>query len=147
MVDACELVISTDPKDIDRERLHAFLSERSYWSMGIERAALDKALEASICFTALMGDEMVGFARVITDGVTMAYLSDVYVEEAYRGKSIGKRLMEAVMSHPDLKNLRRFLLATKDAHSLYAQYGFQPIDDPEFLMQIRDPNNLIKDDS
>lgn len=127
--------ISDDPLAIDRTRLHAFLSERSYWAKGIPREIVDRAIEGSLCFSALAGEEMVGFARVVTDRATFAYLADVYVEEPHRGRGIGKRLVAAVLAHPDLQGLRRWLLATADAHGLYAAFGFSPLSAPERLME------------
>jgi GNAT superfamily N-acetyltransferase len=98
---------------------------------------LDKAIDNSLCFAALRDGDLVGFARVVTDRATFAWLCDVFVAEQARGAGVGKRLMEAVVTHPDLLGLRRFLLATRDAHGLYRQYGFRPIENPEALMAIR----------
>jgi predicted GNAT family N-acyltransferase len=130
--------ISDDPAAIDRDRLHAFLSLRSYWAKGIPREVMERSLDHSLCFTALVGAEMVGFARVVTDRATFAYLADVYVEEAHRGRGTAKRLMAAVLAHPDLQRLRRWLLATADAHGLYAGFGFSPLSAPERLMERLD---------
>jgi N-acetylglutamate synthase-like GNAT family acetyltransferase len=96
-----------------------------------------RSIEGSIPFSAFLDGIQVGFARVVTDRATFAWLADVWVEEAHRGRGIGHALMEAVVAHPDVQTLRRFLLATRDAHSLYAQYGFTPIDKPEAYMAVR----------
>ncbi|MCM2316979.1 MAG: GNAT family N-acetyltransferase [Thermoanaerobaculia bacterium] len=134
MNDAIE--ITTDPERIDLDTLHGWISS-SYWAPGIPKEVVKRSIEGSIPFTAFLGGRQVGFARVVTDRATFAWLADVWVEESVRGKGIGHRLMEAVLAHPDLQALRRFLLATRDAHSLYAQYGFEPIDKPEAYMAIR----------
>lgn len=132
--------ISNDPAAIDRDRLHAFLAARSYWAKGIPREVMERSLANSLCFTALAGEEMVGFARVVTDRATFAYLADVYVEEAHRGRGVGKRLVEAALRHGDLQGLRRWLLATADAHGLYEGFGFTPLSAPERLMERLDRN-------
>jgi GNAT superfamily N-acetyltransferase len=129
--------ITTDTTRLNRDRLHQWLSGEAYWSPGIPRALLDKAIDNSLCFGAIRDGELVGFARVITDRATFAWLCDVFVSADERGAGVGKRLMEAVMAHPDLQGLRRFLLATRDAHGLYRRYGFRPIDNPDTLMGIR----------
>ena len=128
--------ITTDAARLDRDRLHGWLSS-AYWSQGLPRPVLDKAIDNSLCFAALRDGDLVGFARVVTDRATFAWLCDVFVAEQARGAGVGKRLIEAVVTHPDLLGLRRFLLATRDAHGLYRQYGFRPIENPEALMAIR----------
>ncbi len=128
--------ITTDLARLDRDRLHTWLSG-AYWSRGIPRPVLDRALENSICFGALLDGETVGFARVVTDRASFAWLCDVFVDEGSRGAGVGKRLMDAVIAHPDLQGLRTFMLATRDAHGLYERYGFRPLDEPERFMAIR----------
>jgi GNAT superfamily N-acetyltransferase len=93
-----------------------------------------------MCFGIYLGGEQVGFARVITDKATFAYLADVYVLEAHRGQGLSRRLVEQIQAHPELQGLRRFLLATADAHGLYAQFGFKPLSAPDRMMEIRDPD-------
>ena len=134
-----DLSITTDPAAIDRDRLFRFLHERSYWAKGIPRAVMERSLERSLCFTAREDGEMVGFARVVTDGAVFAYLADVYVEEAARGKGIGKQMMAAISAHPVLQGLRRFMLTTQDAHGLYAQFGFTALNVPERHMERLGP--------
>jgi GNAT superfamily N-acetyltransferase len=97
---------------------------------------VDRSIDNSLCFGAYDGDEQVGFARVVTDSATFAYLGDVFVVEAHRGRGLGKKLVEAVMAHPDVQGVRRFMLATGDAHSLYAQFGFHAPRDPDLLMEL-----------
>jgi GNAT superfamily N-acetyltransferase len=128
--------ITSDPGRIDLDTLHRWLSG-SYWAPGIPKEVVKRSIEGSIPFAAFFEGRQVGFARVVTDRATFAWLADVWVDETMRGKGIGHRLMEAVVAHPDLQTLRRFMLATRDAHSLYAQYGFTPIDKPEAYMAIR----------
>lgn len=129
-------ILSTDKSLLDVEAIHHFLSTESYWAKHIPRALVERAIDHSICFGLYNGNAQVGFARVITDQATFAYLADVYVLDGHRGRGLSKWVMEAVMAHPDLQGLRRFMLATADAHGLYAQFGFTPVEKPERLMQI-----------
>jgi len=133
-------IISTDKARFDVAAIHAYLT-RSYWSPGIPRAVVEKAIAGSLCF-GLFSEQgnQVGFARAITDGATFAYLADVYVLEEHRGKGLGKWIVETTLAHPSLQGLRRILLATRDAHELYAQFGFEPLATPESLMSIHRPN-------
>ena len=130
-----EYRISSDPADVDLDAVHAFLT-RSYWAEGISRELVARAIAGSIPFSLLHGAALVGFARVITDRATYAYLADVFVLEAHRGQGLGRRLVEAAMAHPDLQGLRRFGLVTRDAHALYASVGFTPLAHPERHMEI-----------
>ncbi|HEY6644293.1 GNAT family N-acetyltransferase [Povalibacter sp.] len=131
--------ITTDRSLMDGAAIHAFLT-RSYWSSGIPRSIVERAMANSLCFGLLHGSVQVGFARVITDKATFAYLADVYVLEEHRGKGLSKRLMDAVFSHQDLQGLRRFMLATRDAHGLYRQFGFSELTHPEHLMAVMRPD-------
>jgi GNAT superfamily N-acetyltransferase len=131
--------IANDVKRFDVDAIHAFLS-RSYWSPGVPKVIVERAIANSLCFGVLRGTEQVGFGRVVTDRATFAYLADVYILEEHRGKGLSKRLMEAVVAHPDLQGLRRMLLATNDAHTLYARYGFKSLAAPERMMEIHRPN-------
>jgi len=130
-----QLHISTDPAALDVTLIHQFLSEQSAWALGISRATVERAIANSLCFGAYLEGRQVGFARVTTDRATFAYLADVFVVEAERGKGVSKALMAAVLAHPDLQGLRRFMLATSDAHALYARYGFTPPARPATLME------------
>jgi GNAT superfamily N-acetyltransferase len=131
--------ISTDPSRLQLEAIHAYLT-RSYWSPGVPQHIVARAIANSLCFGIYLGDAQVGFARVITDKATFAYLADVYVLEEHRGQGLSKRLVAQIQAHPDLQGLRRFMLATADAHGLYAQYGFKAPARPDNLMEIRDPD-------
>ena len=131
-------VITTDPGRLDVDAIHAYLS-RSYWAPGIPRDTVARSLPGSIPFGLLHGRDQVGFARVISDRATFAYLCDVYVLEAHRGRGLGTWLMEAVVTHPDLQGLRRFVLVTRDAHGLYTRFGFTPLARPERFMEIARP--------
>ena len=134
-----EYEISCDKERLDVEAIHAFL-ERSYWSPGVPRAVVQKAILNSLCFGVYQAGRQVGFARVVTDKSTFAYMADVYILEPHRNRGLGKRLVEFIMAHQELQGLRRFMLATRDAHGLYAQFGFGPVATPERLMEILDPD-------
>lgn len=131
--------ITTDRSRMDVDAIHAFLSG-SYWSPGIPRPTVERAMQSSLCFAVLCEGRHAGFARVITDRTTFAYLADVHVLEAHRGRGLSKRLMEAVLQHPDLQGLRRMMLATRDAHGLYEKYGFTPLASPAMMMERHDPD-------
>lgn len=134
-----EYTITTDPRRFDLAAIHTFLT-RSYWSPGVPLAIVERAVSNSLSFGLLYGDEQVGFARVVTDKATFAYLADVYVLETHRGRGLSKWLLEVIQSHEDLQGLRRFLLATKDAHGLYTQFGFKELGYPSRMMEIVNPN-------
>ncbi len=132
--------ITTDPSQFDYDVIHAFLNN-SYWSPGIPLHTLKKAIENSLSFAVLNADdETVGFARMITDRATFAYLADVFIIESMRGQGLSKWLMQTIQDHPDLQGLRRMVLITRDAHGLYEQYGFGPIAHPERMMEIVRPD-------
>ena len=135
--------ISTDPARVDLDAVHAELTA-SYWSPGIPRDVVAKGIANSIPFSLLAPDgSQAGFARVVTDRASYAYLGDVYVAEEHRGKGLGKWLVETVLAHPDLQGVRRFALATADAHGLYARYGFAPPRDPgTHMFREREPAEL-----
>jgi GNAT superfamily N-acetyltransferase len=134
------LRISCDPREMDVALIHAFLSEQSYWSQGVPLDTVRRAIDNSLCFGAFAGHAQVGFARVVTDRATFAYLADVFVLPTHRARGVGKALMTAVLAHPDLQGLRRFMLATRDAHALYAQFGFTPPVRPHTLMERFEPD-------
>ena len=129
--------ISTDRDRIDRELVHRFLSEESYWAQSRTRAENDRIIDASLCFGVYEDGRQIAHARVVTDTVAFGYLGDVFVLPEARGRGVGKALMEAVLSHPHVRGLKRFTLVTDDAHGLYAQYGFRPLDDVRKWMQRR----------
>ncbi len=130
-----QFVISTDRDRLDVDAIHAYLSH-SYWAAGIPRELVARSIQGSLCFGLYLDKTQIGFARVISDRATFAYLADVYVLEGYRGLGLAKWLMSVVMSHPDLQGVRRFMLVTRDAHGLYEQYGFRQIESPRRLMEI-----------
>lgn len=133
--------ITDDVTRIDIARVHHYLSEESYWAKGIPFDVVDRAVRNSLSFAVLdAAGELAGFARVITDRATFAYLADVFILEQHRGKGLSKQLMAAILEHPQLQDLRRWMLATQDAHGLYSQYaGFRPIRFPERWMERHDP--------
>jgi GNAT superfamily N-acetyltransferase len=128
-----------DLRPADRDLVYRFLSHEAYWSQGLPREVFDAAVANSLSFAAYAGDELVGYSRVVTDRATFAWLCDVFVLPAHRGNGISKQLMDAVMAHPDLARVRNFMLATRDAHGLYAKYGFAPLAEPARWMAIRRP--------
>ena len=132
-----ELEISTDPARIDLNVVYEFL-QTSYWAKGRRRSVIERAVTHSLCFGAYQDGRQVGFARVVSDRAIFAYLMDVFVIPECRGRGISKKLVRAVLDHPELQNLRVFLLATKDAHGLYSQFGFRPLAEPERWMAIQD---------
>jgi GNAT superfamily N-acetyltransferase len=131
--------ISDDPALLDLDVIHGFLRE-SYWSPGVPREVVEKSVRGSLCFGIYRDAAQVGFARCVTDRATFAWLADVFVLPAHRGRGLSKWLLERIRAHPDLQGLRRFCLATRDAHGLYAQYGFVPLRSPDRFMEIHDPD-------
>jgi GNAT superfamily N-acetyltransferase len=133
------LEFSTDINRMDVDLIHRELTT-SYWSPGIPRVTVLRAMENSLCFSAFQDDRMVAFARVITDRAAFAWLADVFVLPEIRGIGVGKKLIAHILQHADLQGLRRFMLGTRDAHGLYRQFGFEPIENPALLMQIFKPD-------
>jgi len=136
--------ISTDKYLLDFDTIYRYLDQDSYWSKGIPRERLQKAIQNSICFGIYLQNKQVGFARVATDQATFAYICDVFVLPDYRGLGLSKWLIQTVVAHPELQGLRRWSLATADAHGLYAQFGFTPITRPERWMEIFSPYQAKK---
>ena len=124
-----DYTVTTRRERMDVDAIHAYLV-RSYWASGIARETVEEAMRHSLCFGLYAGDRQIGFARVITDRATFAYLCDVFIDDSYRGRGLGKWLMAAVMDHPDLQGLRRWTLATRDAHGLYKQFGWTDLKHP-----------------
>lgn len=116
--------------------IHAFLSRRSYWAQNVPVEIVERSIRNSLCFGMFKAGRQIGFARVVTDCTTFAWLADVFIVEEVRGCGLGKKLVAAVLGHPDLQNLRRFMLGTRDAHTLYEQYGFAPLQFPERFMEF-----------
>jgi GNAT superfamily N-acetyltransferase len=129
-------IFSDDKNKIDIAAVHHFLSTSSYWAMGIPIETVAKSVKNSLCFGIYKEQRQVGFARWVTDGATFAYLADVYVLEEFRGLGLSKSLMSLMMFHEELQGLRRYQLATRDAHTLYQQYGFKALEQPENSMAI-----------
>lgn len=132
--------LSTDKTRLDVDAIHDFLAHSSYWAQGRPREVVVRTIENSMCFGIYDGARQAAFARVVTDCATFAWVCDVFVVEEYRGRGLGKWLMESIVTHPDLQSLRRILLATRDAHGLYSQYGFIPLDEPGRFMHRFNPN-------
>jgi N-acetylglutamate synthase-like GNAT family acetyltransferase len=133
-------LISTDRSKLDVDVIHRFLA-RSYWAEGIPRETVVRSIENSLCFGVYDNARQIGFARVISDFATYAYLADVFVHEPYRERGLGKELMASIMAHPDLQGLRRWSLGTRDAQGLYTQFGFKPVVNTHArtVMEIVDP--------
>jgi GNAT superfamily N-acetyltransferase len=133
-------LISTDPALLDVPLIHDFMANRSYWAFGRPLEVVRRSLANSLCFGLYEGERQVGFARVVTDRATFAWLCDVFVLEEYRGRGLSKWLIGCLVNHPDLQGLRRVLLGTRDAHGLYERYGFKSLADPSRFMQVFRPN-------
>jgi GNAT superfamily N-acetyltransferase len=143
-MDDGQYTISTDRSRLDVEMIYQFLT-RSYWAEGIPRDTVQRSIDNALCFGVFKGAEQVGFARVITDRATSASIGDVFILEGHRGRGLSKRLMRAILEHPELQGLRRWSLATNDAHGLYRQFGFQPLANPGRHMEIVDPDVYKRD--
>jgi GNAT superfamily N-acetyltransferase len=133
-----QFLVTTDPARLDLDFIHAYLV-RSYWAEGVPRETVERSIANSLCFGIYDADEQIGFARVITDYATFAYLADVFIIESHRGRGLSKFLMECIVKHPELQGLRRWTLGTRDAHQLYARYGFKPLAKPDRFMELHDP--------
>jgi GNAT superfamily N-acetyltransferase len=145
IVQSCQYEISSDASRLDIALIHNFLGS-SYWAQKIPLHVVEKSIKHSLCFGAFYSGRQVGFARVITDYATFGYVADVFVIPEHRGRGVARRLMRAILQHPELQGLRRLLLATRDAHGLYAQFGFQPLANPEYFMTIHNPNRYERTD-
>jgi GNAT superfamily N-acetyltransferase len=133
----CE--ITTDPDRIDLAKAHGWIANESYWAAGIPWATFERAARNCLAFGVLEGGETIGFARVVTDRATYAYLCDVWIDSARRGRGLGRWLVHCILGHPDLQGLRRFALVTRNAHSLYAPHGFKAMPDPARYLERHDP--------
>jgi GNAT superfamily N-acetyltransferase len=135
-----EFLISTDRARLNLDLIHGFLTN-CYWAKGVSREVVERSIEHALCFGIYDGAAaQVGFARVVSDLATFAYIGDVFVLESHRGRGLSKWLMECVVQHPALQNLRRWILLTRDAHGLYSQFGFTPVKAPERYMELHRPN-------
>ncbi len=135
-----EFTISTDRSRLQIERIHKFLKEESYWARERTLEQTERAIEKSLPFGVYFGENQIGFARVVTDFATFAYLGDVYIVEEFREQGLSKWLLETILAHPELQNFRRWILATRDAHTLYAKFGFTELKFPERWMEKTAPN-------
>jgi GNAT superfamily N-acetyltransferase len=135
-----DYLISTDQARLDVEAIHDYLSNSSYWALGRSLEAVRRSIEHSLAFGLYKDERLIGFARVITDYATFAWLADVFVLEEFRGRGLGKWLVDVIITHPELQGFRRWVLATKDAHELYRPYGFNELNKPERWMERPDPN-------
>ncbi len=131
-----EFEISTNKERLNIDAIHTFLSTEAYWSRGIPKETVLKSVENALCFGIYHHNKQVGFARVISDFATIAYLGDLYITQEYRGRGLSKWLMETIMQHPCLQGLRRWVLLTSDAHELYRQFGWTNIADPSKWMEL-----------
>jgi len=134
-----QFMVSTDRELIDLDVVYGFLT-KCYWALGIPRDVVARSIDNSLCFGVYAEGKQIGFARVISDYATYAYIGDVFVLESFRGHGLGKWLMECIMQHPRLQGLRRWSLVTHDAHGLYAQFGFEPLKKPQNYMELHRPN-------
>ncbi len=136
-----EYLISTDTDKLDIALIHDFLSNKAYWCRGIPLHTVEKSINNSLCFGLFFQGEQVGFARLITDQATFAYLADVFILPGHRGRNLSKWMMHCILAHPSLQGLRRITLATADAHGLYSQFGFRSLREPDHFMEIhaKDP--------
>jgi GNAT superfamily N-acetyltransferase len=140
--------ISTDKNKLDVSLIHDYLTNDSYWAQGITIEKVTAAIEGSMTFGVYHHKNQIGFARVITDKATFAYIADVFILPEFRGKGLSKWLMQTIITHPDLQNFRRWMLATADAHGLYSQFGFTQITSPDRWMEIFTPYKaLIKEEN
>lgn len=135
-----DYTVSTDPARLQLDVIHGFLAG-SYWAAGIPRETVERAIRHSLCYGVYQGDEQVGFGRLVTDFATFAYVADVFILEPHRGRGLAKWMARCMVDTPELKGLRRWLLATRDAHAVYRSVGFETVTDPSRFMQIlnRDP--------
>ena len=131
-------LVSTDKTKLDLSAVHGYLTA-AYWAKGIPLEVVKRSIEHSLCFGVYAGERQVGFARVVTDHATFAYLADVFILEEFRGRGLSKWLMEGILSHPVLQGLRRWHLVTRDAHGLYRRYGFADLKNPALHMEKWDP--------
>jgi N-acetylglutamate synthase-like GNAT family acetyltransferase len=135
-----DYVISTDRACLDLDVIHGFLTD-CYWAKGISRELVARSIQHSLCFGIYEhGARQVGFARVISDYATFAYIGDVFVLESHRGRGLSKWMMECIVQHPLLQGLRRWVLLTRDAHGLYSKFGFTPLEKPDRYMELHDPD-------
>ena len=132
-----DYLFSADKSKLQLEAIHHYLSKESYWAQNIPIEHVKKTIDGSVCFGVFHNGKQIGFARVITDHASFGYLADVYILEAYRKQGLSKELMKFIMAYPPFEKFRRFMLATKDAHGLYKQFGFRPLSEPDRFMELK----------
>ncbi len=135
-----DYLLSTDPSKLDLDVVFDYLTNESYWACGRPRDVFDRSIKNSLNFGIFFSDNQIGFARVVTDRATFAWICDVFVLPTHRGKGLASWMIESILEHPDLQELRSYFLATRDAHSLYARFGFKPLEVPSRFMMIRNPS-------
>jgi GNAT superfamily N-acetyltransferase len=140
-----DYLVSDDKQKIDLTFVHEYLSKESYWAQNIPVDVVTRSIENSISYGVYHSGKQVGFARVVTDKATFAYLADVFIIESYRGKGLSRMLLECIHAHPDVQGLRRWMLGTRDAHGLYTKFGWTPIPYPDRFMQLHFPDVYKKD--
>ena len=138
--------VSTDQSRLDLHVIHDYLTNSSYWATGRSLETVRRSIENSLSFGLYEGEKQIGFARVITDYATFAWLADVFVLDSFRGQGLGKWLVEVILSHPELQQFRRWVLATRDAHELYRRFGFTELKRPERWMERHDPRTQERPD-
>ncbi|MDX8340824.1 GNAT family N-acetyltransferase [Draconibacterium sp. IB214405] len=131
------LQVSTDKTKLDIKLIHDYLSKESYWAVGRNIEVVQRSIENSLCFGLYIDNKQIGFARVVTDYAVFAWIMDVFILKDYQGNGYGKKLMHAIMTHEKLQNLQRWGLGTDDAHGLYEQFGFKPLEKPQNMMEIK----------
>ncbi|NIG53765.1 GNAT family N-acetyltransferase [Chitinophaga sp. Cy-1792] len=139
--------VSTDKDRLDIDVIYNWLSNVSYWAKDIPREIVERAIAGSMCFGVYHEGALIGFGRLVTDKATFAYLMDVFILEEWRGKGLSKMLMQAMLAHPELQDLRRWLLMTTDAHGLYSKFGFAALPEPGKVMTLARPNPYAKKSS
>ena len=135
-----EYTVTDDQNDLEMDTIYRFLHEASYWAENIPRSIVEKSVANSLCFGLYHGKKQIGFARAISDYATFAYIADVFVVPGHQGKGLGKWLISCILTHPELQGLRRWMLATLDAHGLYEQSGFVGLRHPEWFLEIHNPD-------
>ena len=138
--------ISSDNNQLDLDFVFRFLTDEAYWAKGITREIFNKSVENSFCFGVYLENKQIGFTRVITDYATFAYLADIFIDKIYRKQGLSKWLIQTILNHPELQNLRRWMLATADAQHLYQQFGFANLSNPQRFMQIFNPYPIQQQD-
>lgn len=142
-----EFTVSDEKKLLNKDYIHDYLSNKSYWAENIPEEIVAKSIEGSCCFGIYHNEKQIGFARIITDKATFGYLADVFIDEAYRRRGLAHWLMEIIMAHPELQAFRVWMLTTRDAHGLYTKFGFAPLENAQRVMRKANPDVYAKNNS